>query len=82
MEWHVRYGEYYAPGGQADVYTVAKVWHRGEYCWIGMINDDNGEGHWDPVPGPLPLNRRQAMHNCEEHYERQSASRLGGNQEY
>jgi hypothetical protein len=59
--------------GQARVYTVNKVWRRGEFFWIGLMNDDNGEGPWEEVPGGLPLDRRQAMTQCDEHAKEMAA---------
>jgi len=37
--------------------------------WFAYMrrNDDTEECQAQEVPGPLPLNRRQAMANCEDH---------------
>lgn len=73
LHWHVRLGAYYATAGQSSVYTVTKVWRQGESFWIGLHNDDCGNGPWEEVPGGLPLNRRQAMTKCEEHAKEMAA---------
>lgn len=69
LTWGVRFGEYYALVEPAGVYIVTKVRLAGDLYWTARYNDDNGNGSWITVPGPFPLNRRQAMKNAEDHAE-------------
>ena len=65
MHWGCGYGLYEA---KTDLFTyvVTKQWRRGEQMWFAFMQH-NDEHHLKEVPGPLPLNRRQAKRNCEEH---------------
>ena len=67
MKWKCHYGCFRAESDRFD-YVVTKQWRRGEMMWFALMHDRT-ETPPTEVPGPLPLNRRQAMRNCEEHAE-------------
>ena len=66
LDWHCHYGHYAA---ETDLltYVVTKQWRRGEQMWFAYMHHNDEMEEPKEVPGPLPLNRRQAMSNCEEH---------------
>lgn len=47
-------------------YIVTLQSRRGEMMWYAIMHDDDTV--LKEVPGPIPLNRRQAMALCEAHY--------------
>lgn len=64
MNWQCGYGHYEAATDRYT-YVVIQQRRRGEPMWHAFMHND-----LEPpkeVPGPLPLTRRQAMKNCEEH---------------
>lgn len=65
MRWKCGYGHYETTTNQLT-YHVTKQRRLGELVWIALMHNDDTECLTE-VPGPLPLNRRQAMHNCETH---------------
>lgn len=65
MRWKCGYGHYEAET-ESFTYVVTKQWRRGESMWFAYVHDE-GDQPPEEVPGRLPLNRRQAMHNCETH---------------
>lgn len=64
MRWECGYGHYRA-SHDGFTYIVSKQWRRGEPMWLAFVHDDQHRNH--EVPGPIPLNRRMAMANCESH---------------
>lgn len=65
MRWKCGYGHYEAQIGPLT-YIVTKQWRHGEVMWFAYMHEDDTEPPKE-VPGLLPLNRRQAMNNCDEH---------------
>lgn len=65
MNWKCGYATYEA---YADpfTYVVTQQWRRSELMWFAYMHTEEDRPPQE-VPGPLPLNRRQAMNNCEEH---------------
>lgn len=64
MRWMCGYGHYETRVGSLT-YVVTKQWRRGEPMWFAYMHTE--EQPPKEVPGPMPMNRRQAMRNCEEH---------------
>lgn len=64
LKWNVGYGHYSLHVGAAS-YTVVRQLRRGEMMWHAFVHEESEPPQ--EIPGPLPLNRRDAMGNCEVH---------------
>ena len=68
VNWNCHYGHYESKTDRFT-YVVTKQWRRGELMWFAFMHthEEDEDQPIKEVPGLLPLNRREAMHNCEEH---------------
>ena len=64
LRWRAHYSGY-AARGHVHSYAVTK---QGRHLTAHAKHTAlHGNDHWETVPGPFPLTRRQAMANAETH---------------